>query len=617
MKKNMKKENLLFSLIMALAPMMANAQDLRHEGLNGIYYRCYEGSTYQGIENDAYIVEVDKNLTGTVIIPKTVTQNGIVYTVTVIDEGAFEECQLSAIVLPDDIRLIDEDAFSDCKNMTAVYIGKNIEHIGETAFSGCVALRDFTILAGPPPTVNRHDPIVAELRSQITLHAPTEVLGYYWSDDPFWGTFAAYDDVISIPTANNGKTGIAINKENFPDDAFRAYVGGSDIDTDQDGQLSDAEIAAVEYINVPYKGIKSMQGIEFFTALKYLQADNNEYTTLDLSKNTALIWAMCWANALVSIDVSECKELTQLSVLTNELETLDVSKNTKLEKLYCWGNRLTTLDLSKLTKLEVLTCNDNLLTELDVSQNTELDTLACQRNAITTLDVSKNTKLVGLYCWGNLLTELDVTHCPELNQLDCGSETLTSVDVSKCPKLTYLGTEGSSLKKLDISNNPALESLFCMGNQLTELDVKNHAQLEILWCCVNQLTELEVCSNGALISLDIYGNQIAGQAMDRLIASMPNVENGEFFVVDSDDPEGEHNVCTAEQVAAANDKGWQCYHWYNEDWQLYAGSDPSAIAAPQSPSPADGPAYDLGGRRVGPAPRKGILIRDGRKYIYK
>jgi len=197
----MNKAKQLFTLIMAMLPMMGSAQDLRKDGLNGIYYLCYEGSLYSGVENDAYIVEVDKNLTGTVIIPETVTQNGIVYTVTVIEESAFEECQLSAVVIPDGVRLIDEDGFNSCKNLAAVYIGKNIERIGESVFGGCDALRDFTILAGPPPEVNRHDPIVPELRAQITLHAPTEVLGFYWSDDPFWGTFKAYDDVVNIPTA--------------------------------------------------------------------------------------------------------------------------------------------------------------------------------------------------------------------------------------------------------------------------------------------------------------------------------------------------------------------------------------------------------------------------------
>lgn len=194
------KQHLLFS-IMALLPMLASAQNLREDGLNGIYYTCYESSLYEGVEHEAYVKAADKDLTGTVIIPETVTQNGMVFTVTVIDENAFEDCHFSEIVIPDGVRSIREEAFDGCKNLTAVYIGKNIEYIGEDCFSGCDALRDFTILAGPPPSVSRYDPIDPEIRAQITLHAPAEVLGFYWSDDPFWGTFKAYDDVINIPAS--------------------------------------------------------------------------------------------------------------------------------------------------------------------------------------------------------------------------------------------------------------------------------------------------------------------------------------------------------------------------------------------------------------------------------
>lgn len=194
------KQHLLFS-IMALLPMLASAQNLREDGLNGIYYTCYESSLYEGVEHEAYVKAADKDLTGTVIIPETVTQNGMVYTVTVVDENAFEDCQFTEIVIPDGVRSIREEAFDGCKNLTAIYIGKKVEYIGEDCFSGCNALRDFTILAGTPPSVSRYDPIDPEIRAQITLHAPTEVLGFYWSDDPFWGTFKAYDDVINIPAA--------------------------------------------------------------------------------------------------------------------------------------------------------------------------------------------------------------------------------------------------------------------------------------------------------------------------------------------------------------------------------------------------------------------------------
>ena len=397
-----------------------------------------------------------------------------------------------------------------------------------------------------------------------------------------------------LPMLASAQGTVAINKESFPDKAFRTYVR-TNIDTNQDGQLSASEIAGVDYIDISNQGISSLQGIEYFTGLKYLQADNNEIATLDLSKNTAMIWAMVWKNALTSINVSTCSKLEELDVDNNNLTSLDVTNNLRLSHLIFHYNQLTSIDVSK---------------------NTELDILYCSNNQLTALDVSKNTNLTELTCWNNQLKALDVTHCPKLNYLECANQSISVLDVSKCPGLEFLGCAENNLTKLDVSNNTALTELYCPYNQLTTLDASNLASLETLYCHFNLLTSLTVCKTGVLKSLTCEGNQIAGVAMDNLIASLPNQENGDFYVLDTDNPDGdEHNVCTTEQVKAANNKGWQCYHYYNDEWQLYTGSDPTAITTPQAESKSsDAPAYGLNGQRAGDHYR-GIVIRDGKKFV--
>ena len=80
---------------------------------------------------------------------------------------------------------------------------------------------------------------------------------------------------------------VAINEMNFPDENFRAYVSDNR-DTDDDGYLSDEEISDATYIYVSNKNIESLKGIEYFYNLKRLSCYDNQLTTLDLSKNTAL-----------------------------------------------------------------------------------------------------------------------------------------------------------------------------------------------------------------------------------------------------------------------------------------------------------------------------------------
>ena len=236
--------------------------------------------------------------------------------------------------------------------------------------------------------------------------------------------------------------GVAIDDTNFPDANFCSFVASS-FDEDNDNYLSDTEINAAENINCADKGISDLTGISHFTALKRLYCDDNQLTSLDVSKNTALTYLDCYDNQLTS---------------------LDISKNTALTYLDCYGNQLTSLDVSKNTALTYLDCGRNQLTSLDVSKNTALTYLDCRRNQLTKLDVSKNTALTTLYCWDNQLTKLDVSKNMALTDLACYKNQLTSLDVSKNTALTELDCDKNQLTSLDISNTNIMYDLNCSGN---------------------------------------------------------------------------------------------------------------------------------------------------------
>ena len=262
---------------------------------------------------------------------------------------------------------------------------------------------------------------------------------------------------------------------NIPDPRFKKYLLET-CDMDNDGRLTllDAE----EWNKDKYLGkefslfkmdIRSLKGIEYFTALKSLKCDENYLTSLDISNNTALEILSCYANKLTS---------------------LDVSKNTALETLNCFNNQLTSLDLSKNTALEILDCFGNQLTSLDVRNNTALTELNCSRNQLTSLDVSKNTALTELYCSENQLTALDISNNTALTELYCGDNQLTSLDVRNNTALTWLYCFGNQLTSLDVSKNTALIHLDCGDNQLTSLDVSKNNALRGLYCNMPSLKAL-------------------------------------------------------------------------------------------------------------------------------
>ena len=136
---------------------------------------------------------------------------------------------------------------------------------------------------------------------------------------------------------------VEINETNFPDVTFRNWVLSQEYGSD--GMLTDGEIAGITIINVSGRKIQSLKGIEFFTALVELWANNNQLTTLDVSQNTALQTLVGYKNQLTTLDLSQNTALTGLDIFSNQLMSLDLSNNTALTQLYCDVNQLTTLDV--------------------------------------------------------------------------------------------------------------------------------------------------------------------------------------------------------------------------------------------------------------------------------
>ena len=281
-----------------------------------------------------------------------------------------------------------------------------------------------------------------------------------------------------LPTAAFAAGYVEINETNFPDAKFRSFVK-ENLDKNKDDILDAMEIAAVKMIEANKMGIKSLEGVGFFTALETLKCWDNELTGLDLSKNTALKNLQCSNSKLQSLDLSQNPNLTQLYCGRNPLTTLDLSKNAKLKVLDCSGfanrrTKLTELDLSQNTALESLDCSINELKQLNVSGCTALKKLSCSSNQLTTLDVSKNVNLTFLNCGSNQLTALDVSNNPKLEDLSCDYNSLTLLDLSKNPELEILSCRKNGFTSLDLDANKKIgEKILYLENQFYHKGVLN------------------------------------------------------------------------------------------------------------------------------------------------
>lgn len=137
--------------------------------------------------------------------------------------------------------------------------------------------------------------------------------------------------IAFLPQIARAAGDVEINAKNFPDENFRNYLLQQDYG--KDGKLTEEEIKKVTELDVSGKGIRSLQGIECFTALTKLDCHNNQLTSLDFSGCTALTKLNCRHNQLTSLNVSGCTALTELYCSGNQLRTLDASGCVALTKL--------------------------------------------------------------------------------------------------------------------------------------------------------------------------------------------------------------------------------------------------------------------------------------------
>jgi len=135
----MKTTKLIMLAVLALSPLLANAEKVQ---IDGIWY---------DLESKAKMAEVTfadggTMYEGAIVIPETVTYEGVVYSVTSIGREAFYECtNLTSITIPNSVTSIGDDAFSSCTGLTSVTIPNSVTSIGCQVFWDCSNLTSVTI----------------------------------------------------------------------------------------------------------------------------------------------------------------------------------------------------------------------------------------------------------------------------------------------------------------------------------------------------------------------------------------------------------------------------------------------------------------------------------------
>ncbi|WP_298516743.1 hypothetical protein [uncultured Kordia sp.] len=334
-----------------------------------------------------------------------------------------------------------------------------------------------------------------------------------------------------------------------PDDRFEQAL----IDLGYDsGPLNDyvltANINTITVLNVTYKGITDLTGINDFTALVQLDCGYNALSSIDIRGNANLEILDCRFNAITSIDVTNNAALRALSLWSNDFTEIDVNNNAALEYLDVESNNITALNLSLNTQLTQLYCSDNNLERLNVKNgNNENFTtfFATQNDNLTCVEVDNaeysttNWTDIDAHTNFNENCTYDFTYVPD----DAFEQALINLGYDTAPLDDFVPKAAIEvITTLDISNLgitdltgiedfTALQELNCSSNALGTLDVRNNLNLTNLNCASNVLTTLDILANENLISLNVNGNMLSAlNIINNSLLESVNISNNNIMV---------------------------------------------------------------------------------------
>jgi len=327
---------------------------------------------------------------------------------------------------------------------------------------------------------------------------------------------------------------IVIKDTNFKA-ALLAIVG---IDANKNGKISPAEAQAVTGFSVAGKEIATLEGIEAFTNLESLDANDNKLTTVNLSGLTHLK-KLNLTNNLLSGELN----LKELKYLANDKVKI-VAGNTSIEKIFVADEAKATAmnNFEHTTKytfsgeLERILDLDPVIKAALVADNNRPD-----RNGdgeITNKEAERFNKPISIIATGikslkgmeyfKKATSL-VIQAPagQKNVLVDGQVSLA--DFTEIESLTIANTK---MTKLTLSNFPKLKHLILTGNELTEVVLSGMPELVTLNLERNSLTNLNGITTPEntfpkLTALNLRENNLQGELdLSKITANLRENANG-------------------------------------------------------------------------------------------
>lgn len=325
--------------------------------------------------------------------------------------------------------------------------------------------------------------------------------------------------------------------------------------------------------------LSSLRDIDLtgLTKLKELDLNNNGISKIDLKDLPALESVVLSYNPIDAVSFSNCPKLEAISIKNkrqnSRLTSFTAVGLPALRELNLYGNKISTLKLEALPELSEVNLENNSLTAVDFSKCAE----SLREVGLGSNKFSGEFELKGLESLkefsieNNKLTSFKVTGCVALETLKIQKNELTSLDLTGCTGvLENVYASENKLTSIKLLNSH--KYLFLNDNQLSSIDLSACKDLESIELGNNKLTALDLTGLNKLSEVNVYKNNIQGENMKKLVASLAKKESisaGSLYAVQTRDPQ-EHNLCTSDDVKAAKEKNWNILD--HRTWANYPGA---------------------------------------------
>ncbi len=151
-----------------------------------------------------------------------------------------------------------------------------------------------------------------------------------------------------------------------PDDNFEQALIDYGYDDILDNYVLTANIANVTFLDIQYRSIVDLTGLEDFASLTGIDCSSNQITNITFHNSVNLYLFICNNNPITDFDLSQHTNLDEFGCSGTNITSLDVSQNVLLHYLYCQSTAVTTLDLSNNPQLREVHGNSGNFQYVDV-----------------------------------------------------------------------------------------------------------------------------------------------------------------------------------------------------------------------------------------------------------